>query len=51
MISWKKNNVTEDKVLQRNTIIGGGSKALWEYVQILIEDVVEKGYLPKKEAD
>jgi putative hydrolase of HD superfamily len=49
--SWKKNNVTSDKVLQRNTIIAEGSEELWQYAKTLIEDAVEKGYLPEKTSD
>lgn len=43
--SWKENNVVSDSVLERNSVIRDGSVKLWEFVQSLIKDAVEKGYL------
>lgn len=43
--SWKKNNVTADKVIARNRFIRDVSEPLGIYVEKLIADAVEKGYL------
>lgn len=44
-LQWKKLNVTSDKVLLKNKRIGRGSTLLWNYIQDIIKDAVEKGYL------
>ncbi|MET3291254.1 HD domain-containing protein [Brevibacillus fluminis] len=43
--SWKKNNVTADKVIARNRFIRDVSEPLGIYVEELIADSVKKGYL------
>lgn len=44
-LQWQRLNVTSDKVLSRNRRIEKGSKVLWEYIQMIVKDAVEKGYL------
>ncbi|MGO0058473.1 HD domain-containing protein [Brevibacillus fluminis] len=43
--SWKKNNVTADKVIARNRFIRDVSEPLGMYVEELIADSIQKGYL------
>ena len=45
--SWKEHGITRDKVLSRNKPIQKGSRRLWTYVEQLIEDSVDRGYLPE----
>ncbi|MGE5607259.1 MAG: hypothetical protein ACM3YE_16405 [Bacteroidota bacterium] len=40
--------VTTEKVLERNKRIEKGSKILWDYIQNIVKDAVEKGYLKEK---
>jgi putative hydrolase of HD superfamily len=47
--SWKKHGITKDRVIERNRHIKKGSRQLWAFVEMLIEDSVKKGYLPEKE--
>ncbi|WP_338448625.1 HD domain-containing protein [Niallia oryzisoli] len=47
--SWKKNKVTSDRVLARIEGATKNSKALKEFVEWLITDAVNKGYLNEKE--
>jgi putative hydrolase of HD superfamily len=44
-VSWREHGVTSDKVLARNRHIGDISSELWAYVQSLVADSVNKGYL------
>lgn len=45
-LQWQKFNVTRERVLNRNRqYIENGSKFLWEYVESIIKEAVEKGYL------
>ncbi len=43
--SWREHGVTRELVLDRNRHIGEGSEAIWQYMEALIEDAEEKGYL------
>ncbi|WJH35481.1 HD domain-containing protein [Paenibacillus sp. CC-CFT747] len=45
--TWKKFGITAEMVLSRNASIAEGSEALWAYARRLIEESVEKGYLPE----
>lgn len=45
--AWKIHNVTSDKVRKVNRQIEKGSKAIWEYVESLIDESIEKGHLRK----
>jgi len=44
-LQWQRLGVTSDKVLLKNRRIEKGSKVLWEYIQKIVKDAVEKGYL------
>lgn len=47
-LQWQRQNVTSEKVIERNkNNIAGGSKELWKYIDGIINDAVEKGYLKK----
>jgi putative hydrolase of HD superfamily len=43
--SWKEHGITAGQVLRVNARIKEGSEELWEFVQEIIRDSVEKGYL------
>jgi putative hydrolase of HD superfamily len=43
--SWRENGITHDRVLARNSVIGDGSRALWDYAQRMVREAVERGYL------
>ena len=45
--TWKKNNINYDMVIKNNKHIENGSKDIWEFVLILLNKAVEKGYLSK----
>lgn len=45
--TWKKGNVTSDKVYKRMELVRQGMPELWEYVEKTIQDSIEKGYLKK----
>ena len=45
-LQWQRLKVTSDRVLKRNRHMEKGSKELWEYIQGIVKDAVEKGYLP-----
>jgi putative hydrolases of HD superfamily len=44
-VQWKKNKVTSRMVLEKNKIVNDGIPDLWEYMKVLIEDAVKKGYI------
>ena len=46
-VQWRKHGVTSDRVLVRNRGVQDASAPLWELVQWLVADSVEKGYLEK----
>lgn len=48
--SWRENGVCYEQVHARNQMIRHGSAALWAYVERLIQEACERGYLPKREA-
>lgn len=43
--TWKKYNISKGQVMNRNKEIAEGSKALWDYAQLIIESSVQKGNL------
>jgi len=43
--TWQQYGITRDRVLHRAAPIATGAPTLWEFVQQLIEDAVNKGYL------
>ncbi|MGA9141183.1 MAG: HD domain-containing protein [Methanocella sp.] len=44
-MAWREHGVTADKVLAINSRIGLASPELWDKVQEIVRDCVEKGYL------
>jgi putative hydrolase of HD superfamily len=44
--AWRANRVDRERVIERNQPIADGSRTLWNYIRSLIDDAVEKGYLP-----
>ncbi|WP_199613862.1 HD domain-containing protein [Paenibacillus alkalitolerans] len=44
-LQWKKLGVTREKVLSRNRRIENGSTILWSYIENIVNDAVEKGFL------
>jgi putative hydrolase of HD superfamily len=47
--AWKKHNVSAEKVRKVNKQIQYGSETLWEYVQSIIDEMVEAGHLSESE--
>ncbi len=45
--TWQKHGIQKKQVIRRMKPVDDGSAFLWEYVTILIEDAVEKGFLAK----
>lgn len=45
--TWREHGVRSHQVYERNRHIEEGSAALWEYARKLIDDAVQKGYLPE----
>ena len=43
--TWKLGNVTSDKVYQRMDMVRQTVPELWEFVELAINDCIEKGYL------
>ena len=43
--TWRKGNVSEEKVQKRMAVIEKGIPAAWNLVQKIIEDSVDKGYI------
>jgi putative hydrolase of HD superfamily len=43
--SWRENGIRAVNVRDRNSIIGGSSRVLWEYASSLIEEAVASGLL------
>ncbi len=44
--SWREHGVTADQVRARNAHIEAGSAELWQFAQSLIEEAIEKEFLP-----
>lgn len=47
--SWKANGVVFEQVHARNQMIRKGSEELWNFIEGLILDAVEKGFLPRRD--
>lgn len=43
--SWQEHGITHEQVIRRNSVIGAGSPALWDYARELIADAVKRGFL------
>ena len=46
--TWKKHNITYEMVLNKNKHIKDGSEEIWNFVLLLLQKAVEKGYLQKE---
>ena len=44
---WKRHGVTQDRVVARNSKIAEGSAALWTFVEKMIQETAEKGFLAR----
>lgn len=44
--TWKKHDIPAEKILKLNKQIDNGSNALWDYAKSIIEESIQKGYLP-----
>jgi len=44
--SWNEHGITADRVLERNASIANGSGKLWDCARSLLDDAVERGFLP-----
>lgn len=47
--TWVKYDVKSNKVLERNYPAKEGAPVLWEYIQEIIEDSIQKGFLERTE--
>ena len=43
--TWKTHNITRSMIIEKNKHIEEGSKQIWEFVQLLLDECVAKGYL------
>lgn len=42
---WREAGVTVERIKARNSAIGSGSVALWEYAEALIDDALNQGFI------
>jgi len=45
--TWKKYNITYDMIIKKNIHIKDGSEEIWNFVLILLQNALDKGYLVK----
>jgi putative hydrolase of HD superfamily len=45
--TWKKHNISAEKVLQLNRQMEKGSNTIWNYAKSIIEESIEKGFIEK----
>lgn len=45
--SWREHGVTSDQVLAYNRKIAESSQVLWSFVESLVQDAVDRGYLER----
>ncbi|MFP4698387.1 MAG: HD domain-containing protein [Eubacteriales bacterium] len=43
--SWKENRVSKQMVIARNKHTNEGSKIIWNYIETIIDEATEKGFL------
>ncbi|MCX7920923.1 MAG: HD domain-containing protein [Clostridia bacterium] len=43
--SWKKHNISADKVLKRNEMVQDASPEIWDYIEGIISEAKKAGYL------
>lgn len=48
--TWKKHNVTYEQVVKENQCIREGSEEIWNFVQYVLQQSVEKGYLAQNQS-
>ncbi|HXL01667.1 MAG TPA: HD domain-containing protein [Candidatus Atribacteria bacterium] len=48
--TWKKHNVTYEQVVKENKHIKEGSEEIWSFVEHILQESVEKGYLTKNQS-
>jgi putative hydrolase of HD superfamily len=46
--SWNEHGITADRVLERNACIANGSGKLWDCARSLLDDAVERVFLPSR---
>jgi putative hydrolase of HD superfamily len=49
--SWAEHGITADRVLEGYESMAEGSTRLWECAQVLLNDAVEKGFLPRSKEE
>jgi len=45
--TWKKHNITYEMIIKNNIHIKDGSEEIWNFVLVLLQNAVDKGYLVK----
>lgn len=45
--TWVEYSINYDKIISKNKIIKEGSEILWKYIENIIEENIEKGYIKK----
>ena len=45
--TWKKYNITYDMIIKKNIHIKDGSEEIWNFLLVLLQNAVDKGYLVK----
>jgi len=45
--TWKKYDISYDMVIEKNQHIKNASEKIWEFIMILLDDAVKKGYLKR----
>ncbi|MHB1315159.1 MAG: HD domain-containing protein [Christensenellales bacterium] len=45
--TWKEGDINKAKVLKRMDMIKRGAPALWCFVEAILQDSIQKGYLPE----
>lgn len=48
--TWKKHKVTYEQVVKENKHIKEGSEEIWSFVEHILQESVEKGYLTKNQS-
>lgn len=46
--TWKKFNISKEQVYERISPVKKASKELWKFVEYMVEDSYEKGYIPRE---
>ncbi len=43
--NWRKHGVTQARIIARNSVIGAGSAAVWDYAEKMLQRAVDAGYV------